>query len=533
MKIKSIVSSIIAGIAASVSFGQAEADPATVEKAAQYWNSMERILYAELPADTSVAIGCHQLDSAIFYFYNYIKIAKNTLPPAAFKTKTVYYLLALQTRFRYIYLRNPDKNSCYKSKNYTILDLALKIDPNNMMVLNNKLLFESEIERLEHNKTKIALKTFEQENAKQQSLLDAKIRLLSSQENQILTQKRNLTEQSSKLRAQNEEIALGEQKIQAQKDTLNEQLSRIETQKLLMLLFVIVLILVLSLAFFIYRNYRQNKKINLELDLRNKKIENAYQIIEQKNHEITDSINYAQRIQGAMLPPLTEIRRALPGSFVLLKPKDIVSGDFYWFDQKDGKYFIAAADCTGHGVPGAIMSMLGAERLHEALSQSTDVSKMLSLLNRGVKKALRQSGNVDATRDGMDIALCSFSNDLKTFEYAGANRPVWVLRKGAAEIEETKATKTAIAGLTSDDQEFIKHVFHLQEGDTVYIFSDGYADQFSPQDKKLMTRKFRSLILSIQDKAMPQQQEYLASFIDEWKGDMEQTDDILVIGIRV
>lgn len=503
------------------------------EKASQYWNSMERILYADLPADTSVAIDCHQLDSAIFYFYNYIKIAKNTLPPKAFKTKTVYYLLALQTRFRYIYLRNPEKNSCYKSKNFTILDLALKIDPVNMMVQNNKLLFETEIERLEHNKTKSALKSFEEENTKQQALLDAKIKLLLDQENEILTQKRNLTKQTITLRSQQLEIAEGEKKIKAQKDILNEQLSRIQTQKLIMLLFVVVLVLVLSLAFFIYRNYRQNKKINAELDRRNKKIEHAYLIIEEKNHEITDSINYAKRIQSAMLPPLMEVESVLPDSFILFKPKAIVSGDFYWFEKKDEKIFIAAADCTGHGVPGAIMSMLGAEKLNEALMNSTDVAEILSLLNKGVKKALRQSGNVDATRDGMDIALCSFSKDMQQLEYAGANRPLWIIRKGTTEIEETKATKTAIGGLTDDGQEFTKRSVTLQRGDSVYIFSDGYADQFSPDDKKLMTRKFKDLLLSVQNKSMEEQNEFLGSFIDKWKGNMEQTDDILVIGIRV
>ena len=347
----------------SVSFAQTEISPEENAKATMYWNSMERILYAELPTDTSLAIDCHQLDSAIFYFQDYIKIAKNTLPPAAFKTKAVYYLLALQTRFRYIYLRNPEKNYCFKAKNFMVLNTALKIDPINMMIKNNLLLFESEIERLEHNKTKEMLKSFAEENAKQQAILDAKIKLLNTQEGEILLQKHSLTEQAKKLNNQKEEIAIGEKKIQEQKNTLTEQLSKIQTQNLILLLFVVVLILVASLSFFIYRNYRQNKKINLELDLRNKKIENAYVIIEQKNHEITDSINYAQRIQQSILPPVVEVKSALPSSFILFKPKDIISGDFYWFAEAENKILIAACDCTGHGVPGAFMSTIGSEKL--------------------------------------------------------------------------------------------------------------------------------------------------------------------------
>lgn len=255
--------------------------------------------------------------------------------------------------------------------------------------------------------------------------------------------------------------------------------------------------------------------------------------IEYRHKEMLDSVHYAKRIQAAILPENSEISNAFPESFVLFKPKDIVSGDFYWFEEKDEKFFIASADCTGHGVPGALMSMLGADKLNNALLHSSEVSGILSELNKGVKKVLRQSGREDSTRDGMDIALCSFVKDLKVLEYAGANRPLWIVRNDKNEIEETKATKTAIGGLTEDDQEFTKHRFELKKGDTIYIFSDGYADQFSSLDKKLMTKKFKEVLLSINSKSMVDQGEFLGNFIDNWKGDMEQTDDILVIGIRV
>ncbi|MFL5752766.1 MAG: PP2C family protein-serine/threonine phosphatase [Bacteroidia bacterium] len=260
--------------------------------------------------------------------------------------------------------------------------------------------------------------------------------------------------------------------------------------------------------------------------------------IEQKHQEIIDSVNYAKRIQQAILPDSSAIKNALPDSFVLFRPKDIVSGDFYWFYHSPTStmstgIFIAAADCTGHGVPGALMSMLGADKLNEAVMHSRDVAGILPLVNKGIKKALRQSGGEDSTRDGMDIALCCFNKELTRLDYAGANRPLWILRAGTKELLETKATKTAIGGLTEADQEFAKHTFDLQKGDTVYIFSDGYADQFSPNDKKLMTRKFKDTILEIQHMSMEEQGKHLERFHLEWKGAMEQTDDVLVIGVRV
>jgi serine phosphatase RsbU (regulator of sigma subunit) len=265
------------------------------------------------------------------------------------------------------------------------------------------------------------------------------------------------------------------------------------------------------------------------------------EFIEEKNREITDSINYAQRIQRSLLPPIAEVKAVLPQSFILFQPKDIVSGDFYWFynslesggGKEDKTILIASADCTGHGVPGAFMSTIGAEKLNEAVKETTDVSLILNRVNRGLKKVLRQTEKADSTRDGMDIALCAFNKEMNRIEYAGANRPLWLVRKGGTDIEEIKATKVAIGGYTEDEQLFTKHTVDLQKGDSIYIFSDGYADQFSPQDKKLMTRKFKEILLSIQNKNMEEQREFLGTFINEWRGDMEQTDDILVIGIRV
>ncbi len=198
-------------------------------------------------------------------------------------------------------------------------------------------------------------------------------------------------------------------------------------------------------------------------------IENLKKEIEEKNKEIIDSINYAKRIQQAKLPQKGEIYSSLPNSFILFKPKDIVSGDFYFFHKNNNSILIAAADCTGHGVPGALMSMIGSEQLNDAVWKSRDTSEILKHLNKGIKISLRQSEHDESTRDGMDIALCSVDTKKCIVNYAGANRPIWIIRNGQTEVEEIKPTKTAIGGLTEDNQHFDTHEIKLQQGDTFYI----------------------------------------------------------------
>jgi serine phosphatase RsbU (regulator of sigma subunit) len=295
--------------------------------------------------------------------------------------------------------------------------------------------------------------------------------------------------------------------------------------------FLFVLLLLLTFVGFSIVLFRQNKKVK-ELNA----------LLTFNINEIKDSINYSKRIQDAMLPQLSKIKVAFPQSFILFKPKDIVSGDFYWFQELEGKKYIAACDCTGHGVPGALMSMVATDMLNEALVHTKKVDEILAHTNRSIRVALKQSSDDDSTRDGMDIALCCFDDQSNILKYAGAYRPLWLIRttlspEGRAGVgftlAEFKATKAAIGGLTEDNQVFQINEIQLQKGDTIYLSSDGYADQFSPADKKLMTKRFKEILLSIQPLSMPEQEKYLEKFITDWRGNMEQTDDVLVIGVRV
>lgn len=276
----------------------------------------------------------------------------------------------------------------------------------------------------------------------------------------------------------------------------------------------------------------QKDMLEIQVKERTAEIVEQKHVIEEKNKDITDSISYAKTIQEAILPAKEIKYRLFPDAFVLLKPKDIVSGDFYWFAEKEGKRLIAACDCTGHGVPGALMSMIGNNILHQIVNEKgiTSPSLILDQLNIDVRKALKQ-GDRSKTQDGMDVSLITFNGELE-MEYAGAQRPLWIIRNN--ELIEIKADKFPIGGIrTENEKNFTNHSIALLKNDSVYIFSDGYADQFSKNDKKLMTKRFKQVLLDIQNKTMPQQELHLNEFIEKWKGNFEQTDDILVIGIKI
>jgi len=267
-------------------------------------------------------------------------------------------------------------------------------------------------------------------------------------------------------------------------------------------------------------------------ELERKVAQRTYEI-EQKNRDITDNLNYAKRIQSAILPDIRLIYRALQDSFIIYRPKDIVSGDFYSFSQKDGNVIIAAADCTGHGVTGAFMSMIGSSLLNQIVNERgvTQPARILNYLNTGITEALKQSET--EVNDGMDIALCNFDLSDGSVQFAGANRPLWIIRDG--ELKSVKPDKMAIGGFRAAlDPEFSNHQIKIRKGDCIYLFTDGFADQFGgPAGKKMLSKRFRELLISFGDSSMREQEKKLNQFFEQWKGGIEQVDDVLVIGIRI
>jgi ligand-binding sensor domain-containing protein/serine phosphatase RsbU (regulator of sigma subunit)/ABC-type amino acid transport substrate-binding protein len=248
--------------------------------------------------------------------------------------------------------------------------------------------------------------------------------------------------------------------------------------------------------------------------------------------EIEDSINYAERIQHSLLPQKSFLDSILPEYSILFKPRDVVSGDFYWAGQASGRTFITAADSTGHGVPGAFMSLLGMTFLNEIVNRNPALtaSEVLNELRESLIGALRQEGLEGEQKDGMDMALCVFDEHHKTLEFAGANNPLYLLRNG--ELTEIKGDKRPV-GIHSAMDPFSLHRIDLQKGDTVYCFSDGYADQFGgPQGKKFMYKQLKDLLLSIQHESMQTQKQILEQKLEAWKTGFDQVDDIVVIGLR-
>lgn len=265
-----------------------------------------------------------------------------------------------------------------------------------------------------------------------------------------------------------------------------------------------------------------------EIQTKNQELEVLYK-------HVTDSIKYAKRIQEAILPPDSLVKRLLPNSFVLYKPKDIVSGDFYWMEEKDGKTMFAAVDCTGHGVPGAFMSIVGYNILKHVVTNNnyTTPALILDRLNEGVSETLHHGHQEAQAKDGMDISFCTIDYTKMEIEYAGAYNPLYIVRNG--ELIQIKANKFPIGlFLGEEKKKFTNHVIQLQKGDCLYIFSDGYADQFGgPNGKKFRANNFRNLLVEISTLPVEKQREILNRTIKEWRGTLDQVDDILVIGVQI
>jgi serine phosphatase RsbU (regulator of sigma subunit) len=392
-----------------------------------------------------------------------------------------------------------------------------------------------------------------------QKVLNYQVAQISKQQGEITVQKQTILVQQKEVQTQKDTLANQKAKIELQLGRINEQLGKIteqegkiklqletlEKQKIVIYFVVFALILASFLAYYIYRGYKIKKEANIILEQKNRTISaqkdeierqrdevaaQRDQIAYQKKH-ITDSIMYAKRIQTALMPSLELFSDKLD-HFVLYKPLAIVSGDFYWVSAKDNIQVIIAADCTGHGVPGAFMSMLGVSMLNEIVNEKHIImpDQILENLREGVIKSLKQVVDEDTVKDGMDIAIITIDFSQNTLWYSGANNPLYLVRGG--ELTHYRADKMPVA-IHYRMTPFTLHKIDIQKGDAFYIFSDGYADQFGgPNQKKFMTAKLKETLVEISSKPMLEQGERLNQLFEEWRGDNPQVDDVTLIGVR-
>lgn len=357
---------------------------------------------------------------------------------------------------------------------------------------------------------------------------------LSEREEEIKTarKKLDLNKQNAKTREdsllilkEEAELNAAELELKNAREIISLQNSEIKTQKKLLFLTISSLIVLAGFFVLFFISYKEKKRINL--------------LLEKKRKKIFDSINYAKRIQQSILIPEKEIQKFLPDSFIYYQPKDIVSGDFYWFSHLDGKLFLATVDCTGHGVPGAFMSLIGNTLLNEIINEKhiTDTVSILEHLHSGVLKALHQETDNNQAQDGMEISLCMIDREQNKIEYAGAMTPLYIVRDNEVTIIHANIQSIGGKNLRHDRKtslEFTKQVIPFREGISVYMFTDGYMDQFGGEhNSKFNTQRFKQLLLDIQKLKMNEQKEVIHSTIQNWKGNYQQIDDMLVVGFRV
>jgi serine phosphatase RsbU (regulator of sigma subunit) len=283
-----------------------------------------------------------------------------------------------------------------------------------------------------------------------------------------------------------------------------------------------------------FNNNRAKQKANRELESFNSRISEQKELVEEKNKEITDSINYAKRIQQSILTSDAYFKKYTSDSFILFKPKDIVSGDFYWALEHEGKFLVMTADCTGHGVPGAMMSMMGINFLNEIVNERKTESPaaVLNQLRKDIVKALNPEGSLTETKDGMDCSLCRFDFVTGQLTYSNANNHFYVIRNGALIVSNTN--KMPVGAGHSDMELFKEWTLDLQKNDVVLTLTDGYADQFGgPKGKKFKYRQLEEVLLAHAHLPMHDMKQKLNEVIENWKGALEQIDDICMIGIRI
>ncbi len=416
------------------------------------------------------------------------------------------------TALSFIYIGEVHRKLEHYKKSIAYLDSALSIAKE----INSKERIKLAYQQLAY--TYAASKDYENAYHNHQLFSDEKDSLLNEQSSKQITEMQTKYDTEKK-----------EKENQILKQTVDIHELNANRQRIIIYSVCALAALLVTLAFFIYRGYREKKYANVALSEKNK-------IIEEQHKDITDSIKYAQRIQQAILPPEQIWFDLLPHSFVLYKPKDILSGDFYWIEQGKDVVYFAAADCTGHGVPGALMSIVNFNLLNKSVLEQnlSRPCRILDEVNKWLTISLHQSFNQSAVRDGMDIALCALNKKTGHLQFAGAFNGGYIFKEDGT-FTELVGDKMPVGAFIEDKiQSFSQTEVQMHKGDRLFIFSDGYADQFGgPKGKKMKYKKLQQYIKESLHMSMNEQKKYLDDRFNEWRGNYEQVDDVLIIGISI
>ena len=349
-----------------------------------------------------------------------------------------------------------------------------------------------------------------------------------------------IAELEAKFKNKEKETELTEIKFAKQLQE-KENAEKLKRKNLFIIVLAVVGLSVLLLSFMLFKRFKEKKQIAEEFALKNKEIESQKAIIDhafaelsEKNKDITDSIKYARRIQEAILPPVEIFKSALPNAFVYFNPKDIVSGDFYWIEEHEDSVYFAVVDCTGHGVPGAFMSIVGYNLLKKAIHQNkrNTPADILNQVNHDLNETLRQTFEESAIKDGMELSLCKWVKGSHEILFAGANTIVYKVEDG--KLETIKGDKHPVGSFYGEElKPFTNCTISLKKDTTIYLFSDGYADQFGgDKGKKYKYKKLEEFLLSNSHLNTDNQHQLLSEEFNRWKGNLEQVDDVCVIGIK-
>lgn len=337
---------------------------------------------------------------------------------------------------------------------------------------------------------------------------------------------KRILEQQQKVSALDEEITMKKKEIEEKVQTLKDK-DRV------ILIIAALSILGIILLLFSIRSNNQRRKANKLLSEQKSEIERQKHLVDEKQKEILDSINYAKRIQTALMANSKMMNENLPEHFIFFKPKDIVAGDFYWAAPVSDGFMYITADSTGHGVPGAFMSLLNISKLNDAINKnSSRPDIILNEVKDGIIKALNPEGSSEESKDGMDAILCKLDHKNMKLQYAAANNSFCILRNN--EIITCKADKMPVGKSHDDNGRFTFNELQLEHGDMIYTFTDGYGDQFGgPEGKKFKHKNLRDVFQEVAKLPVSKQKEIIANRFEDWKGELEQVDDVLVIGVRV